>query len=282
MESGQVRVHGRAVEVLGHAGDLLGMLHRAGLPAALIGREQTREDLPRRIADAFQDGARVVAVDAVDRDDLAHLAEALGSRRLPRVLVAGSAGLARALATHYQAVPEQALANQVPGSVIALVGSFSKASYEQVEQVQDSGSAQVIRLDTPQWLEAQHATLRQRTLVVARQHLRSGIDVLFTSTGEVQQPFSRSLVRAMARLTAPLLEYAGTCVLTGGDTARAMLSEVGVHRLDVSGEFEPGISIGRAASYPSLSFVLKAGGFGDAEVLQRILGRYGSRNSPNP
>lgn len=273
LEGGQLRVHGHPVQGLGHAGDLMGLLHRAGLAATLIERDETRTDLARRLAEAFEGGARVVVVDAADEDDLARLAAALGSRQVPRVLVVGSAGLARALAAHYEAAPEQPVASPEPGSVIALVGSFSKASFEQVQQVQDRGAARVIRLDAAQWLDPRQAPLRQKTLVVARQHLRGGDNVLFTSTGEVQQ--SRSLVLAMARLTAPLLEYAGTCVLTGGDTARAMLNELGVDRLIVSAEFEPGISVGHAAACPSTVFVLKAGGFGDAQTLQRIVERFG-------
>jgi uncharacterized protein YgbK (DUF1537 family) len=280
---GQLRVHGRPVEGLGHGGDLMGILHMAGIPAALIDREQAHAELARRMADAFAGGAGAVVVDAADGDDLARLAEALGTRHvLPRVLVVGSAGLARALAAHYEARPFAPAEAGAPAKpVMTVVGSFSKASLAQVQEVQDSGAAQVIRLETAHWLEPQHATLRQRTLVVARQHLRSHTNVLFAIAGEVRQPFSRSLVRAMARLTGPLLEYAGTCVLTGGDTARAMLNEVGVPRLDVSGEFEPGISIGQVAPYPSTTFVLKAGGFGDTLALQRIVGHFGPQRPPS-
>lgn len=272
---GQLRVHGRPVEALGHAGDLMGILHMAGLPAVLI--EPRQPELARRMADAFAGGARAVVVDAAHGDDLARLAEALGTRHvLPRVLVVGSAGLARALAAHYEARPfAPPEAGAAANPVMTVVGSFSKAALAQVQEVQDSGVAQVIRLETAHWLGPPHAGLRQRTLVVARQHLRSHTNVLFAIAGAVSQPFSRSLVRAMARLTAPLLEYAGTCVLTGGDTARAMLNEVGVPCLDVSGEFEPGISIGHVAPYPHTSFVVKAGGFGDAAALKRIIGHFG-------
>jgi uncharacterized protein YgbK (DUF1537 family) len=281
---GQLRVHGRAVDSLGHAGDLIGLLHMAGLPAALLDPGPDGPQLARRIADAVRTGTRVVVVDALDRADLDRLAGALCSADVPRLLVVGSSGLARSLAAHVQRPPpepDEADQRQVGGPVMAVVGSFSQASSAQVQQVQDCGGAQVIRLEADQWVEPQHADLRQKTLVIARQHLRSERNVLFAIGGEPKQPFSRSMVRAMARATAPLLAYAGTCVLTGGDTARAMFNELGADRIDVSGEFEPGISFGRTGSHPA-GFVLKAGGFGDASALQRIIGHYGEDGRSPP
>jgi uncharacterized protein YgbK (DUF1537 family) len=268
---GQLRVHGRPVESLGHAGDLMALLHIAGLPAVLLSQQPDSGALARRLVETIRAGARVVVADAADRKDLDRIAGALCSPEVARLLVVGSAGLARSLALHVErrAYPES---GRVPpaGPVMTVVGSFSKASLAQVQLVQESGDAQVIRLKAGHWLEPQHADLRQRTLVIARQHLRSHANVLIGVAGEAEQPFSRSVVRAMARLTAPLLEYAGTCVLTGGDTARAMFNELGVDRFDVSAEVEPGIPIGHA-SHPAAAFVVKAGGFGDAAALRRII-----------
>ncbi len=281
---GQLRVQDRPAENLGHTGDLIGMLHVAGVDAARLGAGENATELARRIAQAVQGGARVIVADAVDRSDLERLADALCSRGVPRLLVAGSAGLARSLAAHVQpATPTQSAveAQRTGGPMMLVVGSFSNASNAQVQAVRAAGDAQVIRLQAAQWAGQQHAALRQKTLVIGRDHLRSQRNLLFGIEGEIEQPFSRSTVRAMARLTAPLLQYAGTCLLTGGDTARAMFNELGVDRLDVSGEFEPGIPIGRAASHAA-TFVVKAGGFGDALVLQRIIRHFGPRADPPP
>ena len=281
---GQLRVRGRPAENLGHTGDLIGMLHVAGLDAARLEAGQAPAELARRMTEAVRAGARVIVADGVDRGDLERLAEALCVHDVPRLLVAGSAGLARSLAAHVQPrTPKESAveAQPAPGPVMLVVGSFSNASNAQVQEVRASGDAQVIRLHAAEWAGQQHAALRQRTLVIAREHLRNRRNLLFGIEGEVEQPYSRSTVRAMARVTAPLLQYAGTCVLTGGDTARAMFNELGVDRLDVSGEFEPGIPIGRAASHAA-AFVVKAGGFGDALVLQRIIHRFGVRADPPP
>jgi 4-hydroxythreonine-4-phosphate dehydrogenase len=164
---------------------------------------------------------------------------------------------------------------------LTLAGSFSQACAAQVEQVERAGEAQVIRLDAGQWIDQPHALLRQGTLERARESLGGGQNLLFCIAGAVAQPFSRAPVQAMARLIAPLARLAGACVLTGGDTARAMLTELGVTRLDITGEFEPGIPVGRADSDDLPEFVLKAGGFGDATALQRIMRQFGQPCRPS-
>jgi uncharacterized protein YgbK (DUF1537 family) len=281
LAGGKVRIHGQAPDAAGHSADLMGMLEAAALrPALLSPRGDDPARLARRIRDALEDGARTVVVDAADGRDLAQLASALCSPELARVLVAGSAGLARALAAHVEpgstqaSAPEPAAA-RATGPVVAVVGSFSKASAAQVLQVEQCGDAQVIRLAAGQWLDERHSSLRRDAFDRAREILRSGRNLLVAIGGEVVQPFSPSLVRAMARVAAPLLQQAGTCVLTGGDTARAMFTELVVDRLDVCGEFEPGISLVRAAAWPATGFVLKAGGFGDALAMRRIIQHFG-------
>jgi len=277
---GKLFVQARPADNLGHSGDLMAMLAAARLRPALLGRPQ--QDCPqliRGIDDALAAGARAVVVDASEQDDLARLAEALRSPRSRPLLVAGSAGLARALAAHVEPGPMSATHVRarrfLTGPVITVVGSFSKAAAAQVQQVDSSGDAQVIRLDAGQWLADRHAFLRQTALGGARESLRVGSNVLFAIGGEVAQGMPRALVRAMARLTAPLLQHAAACVLTGGDTARAMFDELGIQRVVVSGEFEPGIAMARVVRDATPGFVLKAGGFGDALALQRIIRRFG-------
>ena len=286
LSGGQLRVQGRPADELGHAGDLMGMLDAAGLRPALLSQpQQDPAQLRHRIEQALRSGARTVVVDAADPPDLACLATALASAGAARLLVAGSAGLARALAQHVRpGTVDRSHAQAAPppaGGVLALVGSFSKASAAQVQQVEAAGAARVIRLDAGQWQDQGHAALRRQALESGNECLRGGGNLVFAIGGEVAQPFSRALVRAMARTTAPLLPHAGTCFLTGGDTARALFDELGVAQLQVTGEFEPGISLARIAVAAAPGFVLKAGGFGDALALQRIIAHFGARRPPS-
>jgi uncharacterized protein YgbK (DUF1537 family) len=276
LRGGKLFLHGRAVDEPG--GDLMGTLAATGLQPALLLQQPLADPrrIRRQIEQAATGGARVVVVDAVTTDDLAQLAAALLLPTAAPWLLAGSAGLARALAR--QVAPD-AGASQAPpppaGPVLALVGSFSPASTLQVRQVEASGTAQVVRLSAAQWLAAQRAPERCEALAAAHDALRSGHHVVLAISGELVQPFSRKPAHAMARIALPLLQDAATCVLTGGDTARALFERLGVNRLEVIGEWEPGISLARIAAPAAPGFVLKAGGFGDAQALQRIIAYFG-------
>jgi 4-hydroxythreonine-4-phosphate dehydrogenase len=140
----------------------------------------------------------------------------------------------------------------------------------------------VIRLTALQWLDEQHADLRRSTLDSARHALCNGRHLVLAVAGEVVQPFTRALVEAIAAAVAPLLQDAATCVLTGGDTARAMFNQLGIQRLAVVGEVEPGISIASATSHPAIRFILKAGGFGEPPALQRIIRQFGRPSPARP
>jgi uncharacterized protein YgbK (DUF1537 family) len=272
-----------------HAGgDLMALLAAAGLRASLL-RCPLPE--PARIAQAtaaaMAQGAQVIVVDAASGEDHARLAQAFGKPGPAALLLVGSAGFARALA----AVPAAAhpagagLEAEPPahGPVLTLVGSFSVVSAAQVQQVEASDAALVIRLDARQWVAQQRAADRRHAIERAGAALASGRDVLLAIAGEVTQPFSRDLVRALSGAVLPLLQQCGVCLLTGGDTARALLDQLGVTRLEVTGEFEPGISVARAGDRLAPRFVLKAGGFGDAGTLQRIIACFGAvRASARP
>jgi D-threonate/D-erythronate kinase len=274
---GKLLVHGRAPQDFGHGGDLMAMLDAARLqPALLSPPYEGAAALSARIDAAFERGARAIAADASSDEELAALAAAIGACG-SRLLVAGSAGLAHALAAHVArgASGLAAPAPLRPGPVLVVVGSFSSASAAQVADVERRGSAQVLRLTPPQWLHEQHAAHRRDAADRARAALAAGRNVLLAIDGQPVPPFSRELVRAMAPLAAPLLAHASRCVLTGGDTARALFEAAGIARLDVGAELEPGISIGRAAAHPHCEFILKAGGFGDRGALQRAIGHGG-------
>ncbi|HMA09004.1 MAG TPA: nucleotide-binding domain containing protein, partial [Ramlibacter sp.] len=115
----------------------------------------------------------------------------------------------------------------------------------------------------------------RQAIANACEALRNGRSVALAIAGEVVRPSSRDRVQAMARAAAALLPYAGTCILTGGDTARALFDELRVSQLEIVGEWEPGISLARIAAAATPGFVLKAGGFGDAQALGRIIAYFG-------
>ena len=74
---------------------------------------------------------------------------------------------------------------------------------------------------------------------------------------------------ALAYFLAPHINRAGALVLTGGDTARAVLQAIGVTGLRVWGEAEPGVPCSTAIGAWQGPVITKAGGFGDPSTLMR-------------
>jgi 4-hydroxythreonine-4-phosphate dehydrogenase len=63
-------------------------------------------------------------------------------------------------------------------------------------------------------------------------------------------------------------ELAGV-VLTGGETARAVLLAAGAHSFTVLGELDPGVVLSRVPALGNLPLVTKAGAFGEPATLDR-------------
>jgi len=79
------------------------------------------------------------------------------------------------------------------------------------------------------------------------------------------------------RLDAGVREWLGTerpatLFLSGGDTASAVCRALGVERIEVAGEFAPGIPVGilRGGMFDGVTVITKSGGFGDPDVLISI------------
>jgi 4-hydroxythreonine-4-phosphate dehydrogenase len=184
---------------------------------------------------ALRIGARAFVCDAASDADLDRIARA-GLALRPRPLFVGSAGLARALA---RTLPQRRAApspQRTPRPVIAVVGSASPVSARQARRLARSRSSILVQLA---W---------------TREPTRRDI------------PAIRRLGRVVAR-AAPRAHY----VLTGGETARAVLVARGIRALRLLGEVEPGVPFGMA---PDGTLVCtKAGAFGGARTLVRCVAR---------
>ena len=77
------------------------------------------------------------------------------------------------------------------------------------------------------------------------------------------------LVRVLAQVVRPYAHQFGAMILTGGDTARAMLDATGVNSLRLVGEVEPGVAIAISECTQAWSIVTKAGAFGSPDTLVR-------------
>jgi uncharacterized protein YgbK (DUF1537 family) len=248
---GVVHVDGERLAAHGSDGDLVALLGRGGLRTARV----TQGDrLAARLDRAHADGFAAVVVDAETVDDLAAVVEAVREVTAP-VLLVGSGGLTRPMAG---ATEPPASRSSPAGPTLVVVGSYSAASRTQRERLVEAGVAPVLPGDPHQ----------------LRAALRAGPVVL---APDPQAPVVRSdaerVARSMAGSVADVLDEVGTLVATGGETARAVLTEAGVTRLVVTGELEPGVVRSHVPGL-DLDVVTKAGGFGDPDTLLRCLPPY--------
>jgi 4-hydroxythreonine-4-phosphate dehydrogenase len=217
-------------------GDLRALLSGAGLPAAQVDLAAVRgSGLARAMRAALDTGARGLACDAVTDADLDRIARA-GLALRPRPLFVGSAGLARALARTYPRKRPSIRPAASPRPVMTVVGSASPVSALQARRLARDPASILVKID---WR---------------------------------REPTTRDIpaVRRVGRLVAqaaPRVHY----VLTGGETARAVLSARGIREIRLLGEVEPGVPFGMA---PDGTLVCtKAGAFGNSGTLVKCVAR---------
>ncbi|HET7883958.1 MAG TPA: nucleotide-binding domain containing protein [Acetobacteraceae bacterium] len=180
-------------------------------------------------------GVELQVRDATSDADLdAIVAE--GRRLAGRVLWCGTGGLAGALAGRGTA-PRPTL----PKPVLALIGSDHAVTRAQVAAVP--------------------ATLRDALVLCP---LPPGLD-----RAEARQRIATTFAELLRRGPRP-----GTLFVTGGATLRDVCDALGVARLEVDGELEPGVpaSILCGGAWDGQRLVSKSGAFGDTAFLARLLG----------
>lgn len=212
----------------------------AALPLSTVrrGLDEVGPRLQRFVAT----GGRALAADAETDADLSVLASAGldGS-----VLLAGSAGLA-----------------------VAIAARLSSAGGEALE-------ARPLRLRRPLLVVAGSAHPATRAQI-GRLGRHEGLDVLAPPSAEGSDDPARrretaarlaEAARARVQRSRP-----GTLLVTGGETAIAVLAALRARGLSLAGEVAPGVALGTIVGGPfdGLAVVTKAGGFGDPDTLVRV------------
>ncbi|GHB01085.1 four-carbon acid sugar kinase family protein [Streptomyces termitum] len=183
------------------------------------------------------------------------------------VLWVGSPGLAAALARRHPApaAPGTGGTDAPPTAVRPLlaVGSANPATRRQLALIGREPGAVSVAADGPP--EAVAARLRAADTPVR---------IVHTPHERRADPAgpTRLLAASVAALAAGGPAFDGL-VLTGGETAEAVLRALGAVGLDLHDEPEPGIARGVLAGPPGaprLPVVVKAGGFGDDAALLRL------------
>jgi uncharacterized protein YgbK (DUF1537 family) len=228
-------VRGGILEVRDASGQIASVDLRALFPASMrdgIALVSHADE----VAAALESGKKVLLCDSAAQEELNALARA--AQRFTGLLYAGSAGLARAIASLHGAVAQPALR---PAALRTLVIAgtphpVTKLQLEQLEQRTDAGAAAV------------HA----------------GVQILRVECGADDETRIREAFHALEP---------EALILTGGDTALFAGHALGAHSILLKGEFAPGIPWGtlEGGEAHGRTVVTKSGGFGSPSALKDLI-----------
>ncbi|MFJ6523328.1 four-carbon acid sugar kinase family protein [Streptomyces filamentosus] len=223
------------------------------LPEAVLVDADRSEEL----TELLPDGGLFVCSAATDAD-LDRIVAAVPDHRA--VLWVGSPGLAAALARHHALPGDAAGAAGLPPArrPLVAVGSANPATRRQLALLAaEPGAASAVAGGPADLPGAAAAPVR----ILHTPHERRADPAELT----------RLLADSVAALAAR--DPFDGLVLTGGETAEAVLRALGAHGIDLHDEPEPGIARGTLAGpadVPPVPVVIKAGGFGDERTLLRL------------
>jgi uncharacterized protein YgbK (DUF1537 family) len=257
------------------SGDLRATLEDVGFRVGMVTLEQVAlgtEALKVRLVKWVDAGCDVVVCDAQTEDDL--LTVAAASLMLAgKPLWVGSAGLMRALvrAGEGEVVLSSAPVRTVPGKpILVVVGSASSVSHTQFDALAEEQDVISLTILTSALRESSAPEPLQSYAQTCDAALASGSDVAVTIRGEeVNFQDGPQLAAALAEMIAPCLSRVGGLIVTGGETARAILDRAGIPGLRMQGEIEPGAPIGISTGDIAIPVITKAGAFGDRMTLKR-------------
>lgn len=284
-EDGRIRLGGAPLEstplwARDHSypdADLTAILGAAGLRTRLFGLADIRagrDALAQSLRAAIAEGIEVAICDSVLAEDLVAIAEA----SLPlagEVFWSGSGGLAAALAAAHAGPGAKASEPlpTCPGGILVVVGSIAEASRAAAAQLVAEGSVRAfgIAADT---LRAGPAHPGWQATAIATA-LAAGQDVLVSIDADAGADLSRGaeLAERLALLLGPAAPRMGGLFATGGETACALLTHLGVHGIRLVDELEPGVPLGISLGAHTIPVMTKAGAFGDAGTISRSLSR---------
>ena len=286
LRRGRTHVHGTPLEQTplwqkagGGSAHLPTMLAFGDRPPSSIGISELRSgELTESLHTVAHGGVLVVDAET-DRDLDAIVRLGLESGR--GILWVGSAGLAGALASALGPAADDVFDHGVPpdgdersqcGTVLVVVGSGSEQSQRQLAELRRSCDAEIVILPVVGLLGREPA-MRETALELVEAALVSHRDavVAIEPIGSIwPNTIHSELAGRVGEMVGAVAGHFAALVLTGGDTARAVLQATGVTGLRVLGNVEDGIPMSRATP-TGQRVVTKAGAFGDDHSLSRAV-----------
>jgi len=260
--------------------DLVAMLASAGLGAIKLPLAQVRAGGTAPAA-AFRAAAEskhaigtLVVCDAETDDDLARIVAA--ARDAAPGFYAGTAGLANALAANAFALRQRTV--ELPatrrGTLIA-VGTPARVSRNAAQKLAEYLGGEPVRVCVREDGNIDDPTQGFATSgMVASRVARGGDAVVILDTERIDTAAVNSMfAEKFAWAIKQVLAQAGALIVTGGETAAALMAEIEVSGISLLDEIEPGLALGMTRGKVEVPIVTKPGAFGDEETLVRCLAR---------
>ncbi len=215
-------------------------------------------------------GNQLIVVDAIDEDDLRTIGAAAKDHRL----VTGASGIAIGLAENFRnmtsATRSPTSAPAITGPGLVLCGSCSTTSQQQVRAFLADHPG--LRLDPAMLVSGtMSADIAMRWI---GEH--SGKTAIVYSTSEAvvdSSPDAAQRVEAFFADVAVKAVQSGVrrLIVGGGETSGAVVTALGVKRLQIGPEIDPGVPLVIADDGKPLGLALKSGNFGSAGFFAKAL-----------
>ena len=281
---GILYINGVPVAETAFAKDPRSPIHTSSLLTLL--RQQT--DVPVTQANGkMEASATLVLCDGTTDDDV-HTSVNTAQRRGARL--AGPAGALEALLPHLDLDVSQPLESRMDrSSVLIVAGSCHPVTQAQINHAESAGAC-VIHLVPPCSMENHPLPDSSNTFITMtqdawRQHrpvilctARCPVDVAVALAAGRQQGldihvYTEQITQYLVATTARLLHTLHPSLITvcGGATSQAMMDALGIDRLTLLREIEPGIGLCRAHTGHMLA--IKNGAFGKVDALTSLFAR---------
>ncbi|MHC9295162.1 four-carbon acid sugar kinase family protein [Mycobacterium sp. LTG2003] len=220
---------------------------------------------PRTVAELFDGLAGITICDAATDADLDGIVEASG----PGVQLVGTAALTAAVARTLPVAPMPSIPRRSARAVLTVVGTAAPVAQNQIGALDPDGHATVV-IDSRALLhdkadpEPVHRALERGAAVV-------------TVGGAVEPVEASGVSRALAAFVATVQAHTlPDLVLTGGETARAVVDAIGITALRPVHQIHHGAVVSVAPD--GRRVVTRPGSFGDTDSLAAIVRYLTQRN----
>jgi uncharacterized protein YgbK (DUF1537 family) len=256
--------------------DLTAVVRSAGLCAITLPLAELRGDASvlrgafAAAAASAQAADTILVSDSETDGDLDRLVGA--AHEFAPGFFAGTAGLAHALARCAPGKPSARLTlDPTSRGTLVAVGTAAEVSRAAARHLAAHEGIDLVRVDSSGLPGSAQQQDGAATDIASRLTRGETVVALLDVPNVAGDALDSRYTRSYAASLAGALEQMGALVVSGGETATALLAQCDVHGIRLLGEIEPGVALGMTRGRIEVPVVTKPGAFGDEESLRRCL-----------